>query len=213
MDLLAQVKDYLLQKGFMPGDRIPPEQELAQHFKTSRSKIREATTTLCHQGILEKRARRGTIVLEPDPERVSDELFFRFKLTHQNSFDCTEARKVIEKAVIPLTVRRIVPSRLQELQEILHKMETPGISAEELDDLDCRFHLVLLESCGNNTLQTFGQVIQGLFQRRFREVYRTESLMKKAISAHRELFEAIKSSDITKAVNCMENHFNSPENS
>jgi DNA-binding FadR family transcriptional regulator len=211
MDLQEQIKSYLLENGFAPGDKIPPETVLAEIFHTSRNKIREVTTTLCHQGILEKKARRGTILLEPDPDRVRGEFLFQFNLTRQNHFDCVEARKVLEKAVIPLTVRRIVPQQLQKLNEIMQAMETPGITPECLDELDCQFHLLLLESCGNKTLQTFGQVIQGLFQHDFRVIYRTEAMMQKAISAHRKLYEAIKHSDTALAVECLEHHFNSPE--
>ena len=52
MLLLERIKAYLISEGFQPGDRIPPEEDLAKYFKTSRSKIREVTTTLCLQGIM-----------------------------------------------------------------------------------------------------------------------------------------------------------------
>ncbi len=211
MSLLENIKAYLLSEKFRPGDRIPPEEDLAKYFKTSRSKIREVTTTLCLQGILEKKARRGTVILEPDPKQFCNELIFRFKLTHQNTFDCMEARKVIEKAIVPLAVRRITPMQMQKLGEIVRKMEQLTLSPAEMDELDCQFHLTLLEGCGNNTLQTIGQIIQGLFNQQFRQDYHSDSLMKKTAAAHRELYNAVRNSDSTKVVELVENHFNAPE--
>ena len=112
MTLLDALKNYLRENGYRSGEKIPTEMELAAHFNVSRSRIREATTTLCLQGILDKKARRGTVIRSMDPESAGSDLLFRFSLDNVDPADYLEARKVIERAVMPLTVRRITPVML-----------------------------------------------------------------------------------------------------
>ena len=128
MTLLDALKNYLRENGYRSGEKIPTEMELAAHFNVSRSRIREATTTLCLQGILDKKARRGTVIRSMDPESAGSDLLFRFSLDNVDPADYLEARKVIERAVMPLTVRRITPVMLRQLENLTEKMEDPGTS-------------------------------------------------------------------------------------
>jgi len=207
MQLLTQLKTMLLQENYKPGDKIPTESELATRFGVSRGKIREAATTLCQLGILDKKARRGTVVKSLDTDSVGDDLYFRFSLADINPADFVEARKVIEKAVIPLIVRRITPAQLQLLADQLTVMEHPGLPPEEIDRADREFHLILLKSCGNHTLQTFGQVIQALFAEEHRRRYWSPERFARAAADHRQLIAALKNSDEAAAIAIIANHF------
>lgn len=55
MTLLDALKNYLRENGYRSGEKIPTEMELAAHFNVSRSRIREATTTLCRREFSIKR--------------------------------------------------------------------------------------------------------------------------------------------------------------
>ena len=166
MTLLDALKNYLRENGYRSGEKIPTEMELAAHFNVSRSRIREATTTLCLQGILDKKAR----------------------------------------AVMPLTVRRITPVMLRQLENLTEKMEDPATSPEEADLADRDFHLLLLKACGNRTLQVFGRVLQALFREEFRRQYRLPGLVRAAAAEHRKLVTALKNSDEAEAVELIANH-------
>ena len=181
MTLLDALKNYLRENGYRSGEKIPTEMELAAHFNVSRSRIREATATLCLQGI-------------------------RFSLDNVDPADYLEARKVIERAVMPLTVRRITPVMLRQLENLTEKMEDPGTSPEEADLADRDFHLLLLKACGNRTLQVFGRVLQALFREEFRRQYRLPGLVRAAAAEHRKLVTALKNSDEAEAVELIANH-------
>ncbi len=195
MNLLDELKGYLREGKFRPGEKIPTELELAAHFGVSRSRIREATTTLCQLGILDKKARRGTVIRAVDPEAAGSDLLFRLSLDENDPADFLEARKVIERAVMPLTVRRITPAQLRKLELLTDTMESSGVSAETADLADRDFHLLLLEASGNRTLRIFGQVLQALFREQFRRQYRRPDLIAAAAAEHRQLIAALKHSD------------------
>ncbi len=52
----------LMLTDFRPGQKIESERKLARRFDVSVSTIREAITTFVHEGLIERRAGRGTVV-------------------------------------------------------------------------------------------------------------------------------------------------------
>lgn len=207
MTLLEELKRYLAAKPFRPGEKIPTELELAARFGVSRGKIREATSALCFQGVLDKKARRGTVVKSLDPDSAGSDLLFRFSLSDVDPADFGEARRVIERAIIPLTVRRITPAQLRELAELVDRMESLIGNPGEADIADRDFHLLLLKSCGNRALQTFGQVIQSLFREQYRRKYWTPERLAAAVADHRRLLAALRDSDEAAAIELITHHF------
>lgn len=207
MPLLEKLKQYLVSKPYRPGERIPTEMELAGRFGVSRGKIREATTALCLQGVLDKKARRGTVVKSLDPDSAGRDLLFRFSLSDVDPAEFHEARKVIERAIMPLTVRRITPVQLRELEELVNRMETRISEPTVADIADRDFHLLLLKACGNQALQTFGQVIQALFREQYRRKYWTAERLAAAVADHRRLLAALRDSDEAAAVDLITHHF------
>jgi DNA-binding FadR family transcriptional regulator len=205
--LLDQFKRYLLEQGYQPGDKISTEEELAAHFGVGRHKIREAAGTLCQMGVLDKKARRGTVVRSLDPESAGRDLQFRFALAAFDPADYQEARVVLERAILPLAIRRMTPAILHELETTVETMEANLTVPEVADAADREFHLLLLKACGNRTLQAFGQVIQALFRREYRQRYWTEEAQRSSAADHRHLVEAIDASDIEQALTIMAGHF------
>jgi DNA-binding FadR family transcriptional regulator len=207
MTLLDKFKKFLIDKGYKTGDKIATEAELAKHFGVSRNKIREATITLSQLGILDKKARRGTILKSLDPESISNDLKFRFSLADFNPADFQEARSVIEKAILPLAIKRITPALLNELENSIVEMEDNLDVPEKADIADRKFHMTLLAACGNQTLQAFGRVIESLFNKEKRQKYWTKENFLVAVKDHNNLIKAIKSSDIEQALDIMSKHF------
>ncbi|MGW0667212.1 GntR family transcriptional regulator [Streptomyces sp. NPDC002746] len=57
----------LIATDYLPGDRLPPEAELARRIGLSRNTVREAVALLVADGLVERRWGVGTTVLEPVP--------------------------------------------------------------------------------------------------------------------------------------------------
>ena len=56
--ILLQIEEAIISGGLKPGDRLPPERDLAQTFGVSRASVREALRVLEMFGVIV--ARRGT---------------------------------------------------------------------------------------------------------------------------------------------------------
>jgi DNA-binding GntR family transcriptional regulator len=68
---LKQVLRDLAVFHLQPGERIPSESELREHFRLSRVTVRQAITSLVNSGVLHRQHGRGTFVL---PRRASEPL-------------------------------------------------------------------------------------------------------------------------------------------
>ena len=71
---MRQVQQYIYSNRLKPGDRLPPECDLAKQLQVSRPTLREALRGLAVSGLVEARPRSGTRVREFAYEQVVDAL-------------------------------------------------------------------------------------------------------------------------------------------
>jgi len=210
-ELLDAVRNHLIRSGYRAGDRIETEQQLAGRFRVSRSRMREVTTTLCQLGVLESRPRRGTILKSFDPVRAAEHVGFHFAVAGLNPADSWEARTVIEEAVLPLVVRRATPAALSEMRDAIRRMERRAQSVRQVYAADRDFHLLMLKSCGNRTLQAFAQVIINIFDRQYRGLRPSPELVTTSIEEHWSILKAVEEGDLRTARRILRRHLGGKE--
>ena len=83
--IVEQIRDAIFSGELKPGDRLPPEKDLAENFGVSKASLREAFRALEALGMLEIRQGMagGAFVSEVDPETARNSfynyiLFFGF---------------------------------------------------------------------------------------------------------------------------------------
>lgn len=63
---LEQILRERIERGELgPGEQLPSEYELVEHYSISRTTARQAITQLCHVGVVERIRGKGTFVVEP----------------------------------------------------------------------------------------------------------------------------------------------------
>lgn len=206
--LFERVRDYLLAGGVRPGDRIPPEVELAAHFGVSRYRIRTVLGALAHMGLLERTARRGTVIRAPDQAGLSEQILFQFNVGAFDVAEYMEARAVIECAVLPLAVMRASPVLLRRMEESIAALRATAGNPEAADRHDLAFHLLILEACGNRTLQSFAGLLSALFANfdYRRQFHRRDYMLDVIAAGHERILDAIRRHDTREAVRQMQQH-------
>jgi DNA-binding FadR family transcriptional regulator len=61
-EVVSQIRELISSGSLQPGDRLPPERELAEKLGVSRESIREGLKHLHSIGLVETRSHRGTFV-------------------------------------------------------------------------------------------------------------------------------------------------------
>ena len=72
--IVSQIEQLILDGVLKPGERLPPERELAHQLNVSRPSLREAITTLKSRGLLQSRRGGGNFVVDVVAPVLTDPL-------------------------------------------------------------------------------------------------------------------------------------------
>ena len=195
--------DAIRSEDLKPGDKIPPEPELAESLGVARSSVREAIKILTYLGVLESKRSEGTFVCSGYKESMIDPMVYGIIL-NQDSFDnLMELREMTEVGMMRLAIEHHDESELEELEAILGEMERAlNLKENRVDTFfqaDNRFHDKIAEMGKNPMADKINRVVRSLTHA---VRYQTVSAMilggmsDKLLDAHVQLFEAIKSADL-----------------
>ncbi|OGV56536.1 MAG: hypothetical protein A2X49_06570 [Lentisphaerae bacterium GWF2_52_8] len=204
--LLSNFRNYLLERGLGPRDKLDGEIELARLFEVSRGDIREVIMHLCHLGVLERVKNRGTFIKDVPHAKLEEEIAFCFQLSGFSFDDLKEARICLETALVPMLIKRITPELIQSLHGNISAMKELAGESELADALDRDFHLLLFSCCGNRALKMFSNVIYLLFQKRYRKRFMTLEWVMRAAKGHAAILDAIAAKDTTLATRLIQEH-------
>src|ERR671926_186475 len=119
--IISQITDNVVQGHLKPGDRLPPERELAEQFGVSRTVIRDAVKTLAGRGILHVKHGAGIFVATSEENAIGrlGALSDIFPLQGVGLRDLFEVRKVLETEGAGWAARRRNEYHLERLRGIL----------------------------------------------------------------------------------------------
>ncbi|RXJ72466.1 pyruvate dehydrogenase complex transcriptional repressor PdhR [Veronia nyctiphanis] len=91
-----ELESLILEGSLSPGQKLPPERELAKQFDVSRPSIREAIQKLEAKKLLNRRQGGGTFVSDKLWQRFSDPLFDLLSEHPESQLDLLETRHALE---------------------------------------------------------------------------------------------------------------------
>ncbi|EAR3509639.1 GntR family transcriptional regulator [Salmonella enterica] len=180
-DVIEQQLEFLILEGTLrPGEKLPPERELAKQFDVSRPSLREAIQRLEAKGLLLRRQGGGTFVQSSLWQSFSDPLVELLSDHPESQFDLLETRHALEGIAAYYAALRSTDEDKDRIRELHHAIEL----AQESGDLDAESEAVLqyqiaVTEAAHNVRQNF----ELLYARRE---------MLPLVSTHRtRIFEAI----------------------
>ena len=204
-EITDQLRTYISERGFKPGDRLPTETALAEQFGVNRLSLREATKALEFLGIIESKRGVGLTVGRLTLGRMTQHLGFHPGLQDASPVQLVETRIVIETGVLPYVLRRMetdpgVYERLNAINQRLRGIRDLGPWIEG----DIEFHHRLVEASGLVPLLAFNDLLAAFFQR-FRESVKRGGL-ESAIEGHQALIDALKAGRLDAACEALRAH-------
>jgi GntR family transcriptional regulator, transcriptional repressor for pyruvate dehydrogenase complex len=149
---IQKVRHLIAAGELVPGQRLPPEPELAESLGTSRSTVREAVRALVTARVLDVRRGDGTFVTSLRPELLLAGIGAAADLLQGGfTLELLEVRRILEPAATRMAATRVSDATLTELDACLHRMSAAG-SQEELVQHDEDFHQLVAATAGNATL-------------------------------------------------------------
>jgi GntR family transcriptional repressor for pyruvate dehydrogenase complex len=208
MQVVEHVRSLISIGEIKPGDRLPPERDLARQLKISRSSLRAGIGFLSAMGVLKSRHGAGTFVSNGPPALDSNSLSVLGALHGFQPWQMFEARLVIESNVAALAAERATEEHIAELAEEVTEMYATLNDPQEYLIHDVRFHRTVARASGNPILGALMETITAnLYQKRSQTVGHSQD-HKQAAEMHREIYNAIRSRNPEAARQAMEQHLN-----
>ncbi|HTO55041.1 MAG TPA: GntR family transcriptional regulator [Myxococcota bacterium] len=136
-EVAAQIQAKILDGSFAPGDRLPPERELASRLNVNRSSVREALKKLEELRLVDIQQGSGTRVRAK--EQASFELVWNmvFPAGPENVLwiqELLELREVLLPGVLRIGLARATDSELEAAVAEIRRVADPALGAEDFID-------------------------------------------------------------------------------
>lgn len=201
-NLLALLKEKKLQ----PGDRLPPERELAERLQVSRPSLREALRALSIMHVVEIRQGSGTYISALEPKSLVEHLDFVFALADSTYLSLFEARKVIEVGICGLAAQRITDAEISRLEECLSKSLLGLNNADLYLQADVELHEIITEAAASPILGRVMASISHLGRASRQRTVVLPGIAHQVIEDHRAIVHALKMRDPEAARLAMYQH-------
>lgn len=197
----------LLEKGALrPGDRIPPERELARTLGISRASLRTGIGYLVAMGVMKVRHGVGTFVQDGPAEFNKASIGLMGALHGFQFWQIFEARLILEGSLAALAAERGKEEHHVALAEQVAEMFSIADSPEEFLKHDVLFHRVIAQASGNPILAALIETINSAMYEKRRKTVKRATYLRHMAEMHREIFRAIRARDAAQARLQMEEH-------
>lgn len=192
--------DAMVSRQLKPGDKIPPEPELAAKLGVARSSVREATKILTYLGVLESKRAEGTFVTSGFKESMIDPMVYGIILNQGDDFNgLMELREMMEVGMLRLAMQKHTEPGMLALREKLNAMEAlehaQGDLQEAFFQIDNEFHDAVAALCNNPQADKINRVVRVLTHAvRYDTVKKMidSGRILELIDAHRQIYEVLR---------------------
>jgi GntR family transcriptional repressor for pyruvate dehydrogenase complex len=207
--IVDQIRLLMRQGQLQPGDRLPAERELCEHFGVSRVTVREALRVLEANGLVEIRvgARGGAFVRSPSMDRVGEGILDYLTMSSVTSGNVTELRMVLELGIIPLVCERATEEDIEDLLALCHRARE-ALAAGTYDlSMSVEFHTRVAQCAHNGAIELLLPTLQGPLLMSLEEAQQAAPERgRRGTQEHLAFVEAVRDRKVDEAVEIMRAH-------
>jgi GntR family transcriptional repressor for pyruvate dehydrogenase complex len=201
--IAQQLYEHIRDAGLRPGDRLPPERELASRLGVSRASVAQALVALEVLGIITVRHGDGAVVVEQSDDRqvVSAVRAHRDRLP-----DVIDARAALEVKLAALAAERRSESDLEAIDLTLSQMAEDVAAGARGVDGDEAFHAAVTTAAHSELLARLMREISDLIRESRLESLSQPGRPAESLAGHHRVADAIRDRDPGAAAAAMSAH-------
>jgi GntR family transcriptional repressor for pyruvate dehydrogenase complex len=208
--IAEQIRASILAGEFAPGDKLPPERELAEMFGVSRPSVREALNVLASSGLVMSYQGGGTVVKSLVDTSAANPLSELIRVQQDRALDVIEVRKCMESWTAWYAAERALPDDIRRMDEIIAGMKQNLEMKQPSEDLDANLHIIIARATHNvvwlHLMQSLFDAMKEFQQSVWRAVYLTHEDHQLLFEHHSAVVRAIKAKDPQAARDAMVHH-------
>jgi len=205
--VIEQIMDLIKNDKLKPGDKLPPERELAEKLSISRGSLREAFRVLESRGLIKSQAGGGRYVREIRKNGYSNTKNIILSLEKSSILELLEAREIFEVKIAKIAAQRATVEDIELIEQALKKMneeEEPKYGKET--ESDTEFHLAIARASHNFVFTNVMRLHLDLLKETRGKTWQITGRREKQYQEHQEILQAIKEHDTKKAGEAMFKH-------
>jgi GntR family transcriptional regulator, transcriptional repressor for pyruvate dehydrogenase complex len=205
--IVQQIEESILNGELEPGDQLPAERDLAQHFGVSRTAVREAVKTLREKGLVEAYSGRGTFITDGTSQAVRQSLDLMVKIGQPHgSTHLAEIRSILEPEIAALAALRAQQSELETMRDAVAVMDRSRRDPEAYIEADLDFHLALAKAAANPLMLSLVESVVGLLREQRITIFQVSGGPERGQLHHKRILEALERHDPDQARKAMQAH-------
>ncbi len=209
-EIADQIKDLIYSKTLKPGDKLPPERDLATQFGTGRMAVREALRMLEQSGliIVKQGSEGGAFVREADTSMATEMISGLIRRASFTMKDVMEVRIEFERAVLEAAIGKIPEEDMALLQKRIEEAETmiredkegiKPLNPFHLGETYADFHLILSRATGNPVYEIIMDCLMRVSHGVMTEQMIPSDRFKDHLEFHKNLYRALINKDASIA--------------
>lgn len=151
--ILKQIQARILDNSLAPGDKLPPERQMATTLGVSRPALKQALSILEAMNIIECRQGDGNYIL-PYHNKLFNPILLDFYSSQGTFEDILEVRYMIEVQTSKILAKKITNSQIENLNNIVVQMKDVN-EVQARIKLNNLFHSTLIRYAGNPLITAF----------------------------------------------------------
>jgi len=188
-----KIRDGILERRYKENEELK-ESTLGKELGVSRTPVREALRQLELEGLVTIVPNKGAYVTGISPKDVKD---------------IYAIRSTLEGLAVRWAIEHITPGQIVELEEILMLSEyhlKKENNAEQIMELDSKFHGILYAASGSRILQNLLSNFHDYIKNTRMNSVVTEDRARRSIREHRQILRAIQDGDMDMAEQLANEH-------
>lgn len=199
-----QIYQYILDKPFEVGEKLPNEFALGERFGVGRSTVREAVKLLVSKGILEVRRGSGTYVVSTTPADLDPLGLRNLEDKMALALDLANVRIILEPGIAEMAALYATDEDIEKLRSICDSVEQKIKEGDNYIADDIAFHTCVAECSKNKVVEQLIPLIDTAVMMFVNVTHK--KLMQETIMTHRAVVDAIAEHDSIGAKTAMMMH-------
>ena len=205
-EIVSQVLQLVREGAIKPGDRLPPERELAQQLNVSRASVREAMRLMDIQGLVKIRPGSGTFITEDTVEVIVQAFSSLLSGPTSAASDIFEMRLILEPQIVSLAAERASDADIRRMEEILEQQAADITNGGTGVEFDSEFHFAIAQATKNSALIAVTQAMSDLLSQSRDSTLLSPERSNQSLQSHRRILETIKNRQSKAAEETMHQH-------
>lgn len=210
-EAVARRLETLILEKLKPGDKLPPERELAEMFSVSRSSIRDAIRSLELSGLVEPRQGMGTVVREVTADSLLGPLVNALKRRQELVGELLEVRKMIEPPLAARAAIHASEDEIKKMEDILRRQAEKMARDEMTIEEDSEFHYTIAMASRNSVILKVLDLLMDLLRETRERSLQLAGRPQKSLAGQRQVLAAIKKGNSAAAEAAMRRHIEDVE--